>query len=96
MNRIKSLLSRSPYQPQAGTSKLLDAQSFLTKVGLINSMDYSKPSSATTACTYAPNEFSSASKSDLSESAHKKKRETKKDIKKNSNLRALVGSKRQG
>lgn len=98
MNRVKSLLCRSPYQP--GSSKFSDStESFLRKVGLVNGgiPTESKPSSATTACTYAPNEFSTVLKSDeLSKSASKKKRDAKKDTKKNSNSKNPVGAKRPG
>lgn len=80
MNRINKLISGSPGSFKQSTSKIStcsNTTNFLKQVGSINSLE-SKPSSVTTACTYAPNEMS-AIKSECGKA--RKKREVKSERK---------------
>ena len=84
-------MSGSPGSVKQSTSKIStyeDTTNYLKKVGSISISD-SKPSSVTTACTYAPNEMS-AMKSECGKA--KKKREVKSDRKQPQNI--LLGQKR--
>jgi hypothetical protein len=79
------MLKASPLVAQHGTGKLIEDYTKFSPQSVQFNM--SKPSSATTACTYAPNEYS-AIKNDLS-SLMKQKRVQNSDRKKK-----LVGQKR--
>lgn len=53
LNRVNRLLNNTPFKTEMGSSRIID-----TTPSSASKQFYSKPSSVTTACTYAPNEMS--------------------------------------
>ncbi|CDW90268.1 UNKNOWN [Stylonychia lemnae] len=95
VTRIKSLLKQSPgYLVQHGLVKPAAEQSPSSKFFMqLERQNQSKPSSATTACTYAPNELSTY-KNDMSQCSRAAKQQ-RSDKKNNSSQKKLLGQKRQ-